>query len=118
MIHAIDRLLKGPPSPVKDNNKRKMKNIANPLVIPDAIVFSDAAFRTADGKASFGFILISNGNIVCKEAIHGPKVFSSKEAEVTAIFLALIKVKEKGFSKACVLSDAKEVVQAINEAYN
>ena len=65
-----------------------------------------------------GFVLISKRNIVCAGAIQGPKVFSSKEAEARAILLDFLKVTERGFSKACILSDAREVVQAINEAHD
>lgn len=44
----------------------------------------------------------------------GPKAFSSKEAKVRAIFFALMNSTTKGFSKVCVLLDAKVVVNALN----
>ena len=101
--------------------KERWKILPIPQVVPnenDVIVLSNAAFRIADDKTSFGFILNSKWNIACAGAIQGPYVFFSKEAEVRAILIALIKVKERGFLKACILSDAKEVVQAINGVYD
>lgn len=49
-----------------------------------------------------------NGIIMGADTSQGPKVCSSKKAEI-----ALSKAKAMGLSKICVFSDAKEVVHII-----
>lgn len=46
-------------------------------------------------------------------SLHILKVFSSKEVEARAIFLAMKKVKDRGFFKTHVVSDVKEVINAL-----
>ena len=79
----------------------------------DVLIFFDAALSKADGKASFGLVMKLKG--VPDE---GPKVFSSKEAKTGAILLPSQMLERKEVFKACVLSDAKEVVHAINDGFN
>ena len=74
------------------------------------LVFSDAAFRAINGKASYDFLVKSKGFAFHAAACQGPKVFSSKEAEERAVCFAVMIAKAKGFPKVCVLLDAKEVV--------
>lgn len=52
-----------------------------------------------------------NNAIVDAGAIQGPKVTTSKKAEMRASLAALEKAKEIGFERVRVLMDAKEVVQ-------
>lgn len=47
---------------------------------------------------------------MCAGALQGSKVLSSKEAEARVALLALMKARERGFGRACVFLDAKEVV--------
>ena len=79
----------------------------------DIVIFSDAAFRAADGKASHGFSTILRGSMVNAGALQVQE-FSSKKAEASAILVALRRSKERGFLKVCVLSYCLEVVQALN----
>ena len=63
----------------------------------NVIVFSNAAFTIVVGKASFGFILNSNRNIVCAGAFQVLNVLFSKKAKARVILLALVNVKERTF---------------------
>ena len=82
------------------------------------LVFSDAAFRAINGKASYDFLVKSKGFAFHAAACQGPKVFSSKEAEERAVCFAVMIAKAKGFPKVCVLPDAKEVVDSLNGCYD
>ena len=52
--------------------------------------------------------------MIATGSLDGSKVSSSKEAKVRAILLALSEAKMRGFPKVHLLSDALEVVRAIN----
>ncbi|XXG66341.1 hypothetical protein AAC387_Pa05g3844 [Persea americana] len=79
-----------------------------------AQVFTDASCRTADGKASLGYVIWFDGFWVHAGFVDGPKVNSTKEAEARAILHALKEATLQGFSKIQLLSDAYEVIIAIS----
>ena len=64
----------------------------------DVLIFFDALFMKADGKAGIGFIMRFKG--VVAGAYQGSKVFSSKEGKMWAFLLALSKDTEKEVSKS------------------
>ena len=84
----------------------------------DKITFMDAAYKTKEGWASFGYIMKLNGDIVGTGAIQGLKIDSAKEAEAKAILAALDKVRKNGFVRLRILMDEKEVVQGLNGEYD
>lgn len=47
----------------------------------DPVIYSNAAFKASDEKATFGYILVLDGGIVDASASQKIKVSSSKEAK-------------------------------------
>lgn len=69
--------------------------------------------RRGRPKAYFGYIMKLNNTTVDAGAIQRPKVTSSKEAETRAVLAALKKIRKNDFERVCILTDAKEAVQAL-----
>ena len=79
----------------------------------DVMIFSDAAYKATDGKASFGYVALIKGVIVDVGAWDGPKVASCKKTEAMAVLTGIKRPIENGFVRVHVWLDAKEMVQAI-----
>ena len=77
-------------------------------------MFWDASFRAVDGKAGFGFVIWFDGFWIHARSTNRSKLSSSKEAEVRAILFAMKEARSWGFRKIHLLSDALEVIRAIN----
>lgn len=111
------KILDGPTIDCGDLHIRiEVDLIVTPKAIPnkgDPVIFSDGAYMTKVGNASFGFIMKLNDVIVDASAIQGPKVASSKEAETRAVLATWEKARSNGFVRARVFTNYREVVQAL-----
>lgn len=109
-------MLEDPISHIGDHSTRKherlLRSLKRSLTKEDLVIFSNAVYK-AKGNVSFGFIMVFNIIIVDAGTVQGPKVSSLKEVEAREVLVVLVKAGRKCFDKARILTDAKEVVQAL-----
>ena len=112
IIFSIKSLINSINGPCKMRCKKKVEEGAFRVIKSekDVVIFSYAAYKATDGKASFGYVAMIKGVIVDAGDWNGPKVTSSKEAKARAVLAAIKRAIEKGFTWVHVLLNAKEVV--------
>ena len=105
MILFVTRLVEG----VKTHNDNFIQGAHKVLTSreismkEDVLTFFWCGFREGLWRASFRLLMKFKGFIVDAWAYQGPKVISSKTAEMRAILLALSVAQEKRVYQACVL---------------
>ena len=82
----------------KDNTEKKKEKISEYSRVisnEELMIYSNAPFKANIEKATFGYVMISNGCIVDAGAYQRTKVASSKEAKTSEILVTLEKAKVK-----------------------
>lgn len=84
------------------SSKRADDGFKLKMEVEIAFIYADAAFRSSDKKASYGYSIWFSGSLLFAGSLDGPNAPSSKQVEARAILFAMREARTRGFSKAMI----------------